>query len=407
LAAPYNGLMDGIDVVAFVFVTGAAMSIVLKTEAMHAAIGAMIRKLGKRKGAFLVVAILIMFAIPATLFGCAEEFIAFIPLLVVVAKALGYDRITGMCIVYIAVYASLGFPIIGPFSTLIAQGIAEVELMSGMLWRAIGCTGAMVIGIHHLMSYSTKVKKDPTKSLLYNKDAGAYTLDDKAATSEIDLEKLEFTKLHKIILAEVMCFIVLMAYGVFTYGWYFTEMAAVFFAMALVVGLTYYKGSFDKTINAFADGACEICSAAIMIAMSRMVIVILTQGGIIDTVVYALSIPLENMSGVVAAWGIYVSQLIVNIFVPSSSGQAVVVMPILTPLSDLIGVDRQVTVNAMVAADCFGNLVIPTHAITLACLGLAGIPWLTWVKFAWKLVVKWSIWTCAVLAFQVMATGGM
>ena len=142
--------------------------------------------------------------------------------------------------------------------------------------------------------------------------------------------------------------------------------------------------------------------AAILVSLSRCIIVIISQGQIMDTFIYALSLPLQSLNGVLAAWGIYISQLILNFFVPSSSGQAMIAMPILTPLADLIGVNRQVAVHAFMSADYFGNMIIPTHPTTLACLGMAGISYNKWFKYAWPIVLKWSIWVFIILAIGVV-----
>ena len=401
LESPYAAMQDGIEIIAFLFVAGGATAVMLKTGAFHAAIGALMRKLKGRDTLFIIV-LMIAFSIPASTLGMAEEFIIFVPLLIMVAQSLGYDKITGMAILWLAIYGSLGFPLMGPFSTLIAQSIAEVPLISGFGWRLLGYIGAMAITIQHVLSYAHKTKKDPTKSLIYNKESGSMTLENPdEVKSEFDLDSTELTTKRKVVLLIALAMVAIMAYGVVSLDWYFGELAATFFGAAIVAGVYYYH-SFDETIGKYAQGAAELASAALLVGMSRMIVVIITEGCIIDPIVQAMAIPLSHLNGVFAAWGIYVSQLIVNIFVPSSSGQAVVVMPILTPLADILGLDRQVVVNAMVSADCFGNMVIPTHAPTLACVGLAGIPWIKWAKYCLPLTIKWTLWVFAVLTLQVL-----
>ena len=125
-----------------------------------------------------------------------------------------------------------------------------------------------------------------------------------------------------------------------------------------------------------------------------------------DTIVYALAGVLKHTSGVITAWAIYLANIVINFFVPSSSGQAMVVMPILTPLADLTGITRQVAVHSFMAADAFGNMIIPTHPTTLACLGLAGISYNKWFKLAWPMVILWSLWTFIILAIGVAIQWG-
>ena len=179
-------------------------------------------------------------------------------------------------------------------------------------------------------------------------------------------------------------------------------MSALFLVMAIICGLINFNLSFDKVVNCFVENAAGMATVAILLALSRSIVYIITEGQIIDTIIYAISIPLSHLSGVLAAWGIYISQLVVNFFIPSSSGQAMVVMPILTPLADLIGVSRQVAVHAFTAGDYFGNMIIPTHPTTLACLAIAGIPYNKWFKYVLPCFLKWSAWVLVVLAIGVM-----
>lgn len=146
--------------------------------------------------------------------------------------------------------------------------------------------------------------------------------------------------------------------------------------------------------------------AVIYFCFARAILVIMQDGEIMDTVVYAMSIPLSHLNGVFSAWGIFFSQGIVNFFIPSSSGQAAAVMPVLTPLADLIGVTRQTAVMAYQCGDGFWNMITPTQMVVLAACGLGGISFTDWFKYSWRLVVKWCIWTLIVLAVAVVTNYG-
>ena len=179
-------------------------------------------------------------------------------------------------------------------------------------------------------------------------------------------------------------------------------MSALFLVMGIIIGMINFRYNFDVVVNSFVKNAADMASVAILLALSRSIVYIITEGHIIDSIVYGIALPLQHTGGVIAAWGIYISQLIVNFFIPSSSGQAMVVMPILTPLADLIGVSRQVAVHAFTAGDYFGNMIIPTHPTTLACLAIAGIPYNKWFKYVLPCFLKWSIWVFIVLAIGVV-----
>ena len=400
--APFWGLCDVIDIVALVFIVGGAIGVIVETGALHAGIGK-IAKVTGGNGDIVFVVLMLAFGAGSTFLGMAEEFIVFVPLLVSIALSLGYDRITAVAVLLLGVYGAGGFAIIGPYNTMIAQKVAEVELLSGMGLRIVGCIGALAISIIYVLRYSRRAKKDPTKSMLYDKETQSFRIDDDSTEKElIDLNDFELTPVRSVTLVILLVGLVVMTIGVLKWGWWFEHMSALFLVMAIIIGMINFKWNFDTVINSFAKNAADMATVAILLALSRSIVYIITEGQIIDTIVYAISLPLQHTGGVIAAWGIYISQLIVNFFIPSSSGQAMVVMPILTPLADLIGVSRQVAVHAFTAGDYFGNMIIPTHPTTLACLAIAGIPYNKWFKFVLPCFLIWSAWVLIILAAGVV-----
>lgn len=187
-------------------------------------------------------------------------------------------------------------------------------------------------------------------------------------------EERPVNRTDAVILVILAATIGILIFGVVTYGWYFEEITALFFGMGLLVGLIYRKGNLNQIARDFIEGACEMTTAALFVGLSRAILVIMEDGMIMDTLVYYLSLPLSHLNSVLAAWGMYISQGFINFFIPSSTGQAVVVMPILSPLSDLIGVTRQTAVLAYQCGDGFWNMITPTHSVLMASLGLAKVP---------------------------------
>ena len=402
--APYWGFLDVVDIIAVVFIIGGSMGVVIQSGAIHAGIGAIARRTGNRSD-IIFVFLMLVFGAASTFLGMAEELIVFIPLLISISLSLGFDKLTAVGVLLLGVYGAGGFAIIGPFNTMIAQEVAEVELLSGMGLRTIGCVGAIAISIHHVISYGRKEKKklNGATATRYDKKEEVLKIDEEKIKKEVvDLQSYVMTPQRIVTLLILLAGIAVMAIGVYKWSWWFEHLSAIFFAMAIAVGIINNKGSFDETIKIFLQNAAAMAEAAILLALSRAIIHVISEGEIIDTIVYAISIPLGELHGIFAAWGIYISQLIVNFFVPSSSGQAMVMMPILTPLADLIGLSRQVAVHAFTAADYFGNMVIPTHPTTLACLAIAGISYDKWFKYVLPCFIKWSIWVLIVLAIGVL-----
>ena len=176
--------------------------------------------------------------------------------------------------------------------------------------------------------------------------------------------------------------------------------------MAIVIGMIYYKGDFNATMNAFMDGAKSMAGTVLVVALSRGVLIMMQNGGIIDTIIYWLSWPLSHMHSIFASWGMYLMQGLVNFVIPSSSGMATAVMPIMSSVADLSGLSRQTAVLAYQCGDGFWNLITPAHATTMACIGIAGISFKKWFKFVCPLVIKWTVWVMIILAIAVITGYG-
>lgn len=395
----FEGLYKAADLIAFVFVVGGSFYIVQSTGAINAGLGKLIKRFnGNGKEYIMIGIVMVAFAIGGASFGMAEETLPFVTLCVLAAKAMGYDAIVGISMVLVGCYCGYSAGPLNPFNTGIGQTISELPMFSGVALRVVLMVGSLAIAFHHTIRYCKKLKKQ-----------GADQLSDEAVAkmkAESEALNIEFTKQHKLILLVVLITFVALVFGVMKYGWYFSEISALFFAMGLIAGLIYYKGNFEKMLEVFIDGASSMCGAAILMGLSRTILVVAEQGAIMDTIVYALSIPLSHLPSALTACGMYVAQGFINFLIPSSSGQAVVVMPIMSSLSDLIGVTRQTAVLAFTCGDGFWNMITPTHSVVMATLGLAGISFGKWFKYALSLVLKWSLWICAVLIFATLIGWG-
>lgn len=396
LSSVFRGLIDGADIVAFIFVVGGCFGIINATGAFTSGLDALIKRFNGREGVMIAI-IMAAIAICGATFGMGEEALPFVAILVAATRKMRMGRITGVAIVVIGIYSGYTAGPLNPFNTGVGQEIAELPTFSGMWLRVILMIGSVAIGIHHVVSNGKKIKDGKL---------GYLTLNDK----DVDFEEINrvaepLNFKQKIVLSILGISIVIMIACVLAFQWYFEEISVLFVAMGLVCGIFYFR-SLDDTGKAFVNGACDMCTAVIYFGFARAILIIMQDGQIMDTVVYAMSIPLSHLNGIFSAWGIFISQGIINFFIPSSTGQAAAVMPILTPLSDLIGVSRQTSVLAYQCGDGFWNMITPTQMVVLAACGLGGVRFTDWFKYSWKLVIKWCIWTFAVLAVAVVTDYG-
>jgi uncharacterized ion transporter superfamily protein YfcC len=291
-----------------------------------------------------------------------------------------------------------GAALINPFTVLLAQDVAGLQPASGLWYRAVLMLVFLPIGIHHLWSYAKKVERDPAASLV----ADVPVPDGMSISSGIEGEDAAdhppMTTRHKLVLAAVGLALALLVYGLSEWEWYLVEMGAVFVALTVVMAIIA-RLSPDRTAIAFGEGAASLTSVALMIGVARSIQVVLNDGGVVDTLVHGLSLPLQQLPGSLAAVGMFFVQSLANFFIPSGSGQAYVTMPIMAPLADLVGVSRQVAVLAFQFGDGFGNILVPTQAVIVGALAMAAIPYDRWLRFIMPFMVK--IWIVGSIALAV------
>lgn len=397
LSSVFGGIVGAAEIIAFVFIVGGVFGVIIKSGAINAALAKLIARLKGRESLFIIIA-MTAFAVGGATFGMAEETLPFVAIVLAATIAMGYDRIIAVAIVVVGVYAGYSAGPLNPFNVGIAQGIAELPLFSGIGLRTVLMIGGLVIAIHHTLRYAKKVKTNPKNGLLVGETA--------IETEGINVETTTMTVQHKWIMAVLGLSLVALVFGVLKYGWYLGEISALMLLMGIIVGLIAFKGSFNQFTDEFMKGAAEMTAAALIIGLSRAILVVMEEGHIIDTLVYAVSVPLGSLHSVFAAWGMYLSQGLINFIIPSSTGQAAVVMPIMSSISDVIGINRQIAVQAFQSGDGYWNMITPTHPVLMAALGIAAVPFGKWFRFAGPLVLKWTIWTMIILAVGVMIDWG-
>ena len=390
LTAVPAGLADAADIIFFILVAGGVFGVLRATGAVDALIGLAIARLGGSP-ALLVGGMVTVFALGSSTVGMAEEYLPFVPLLVTMCLALRMDAVAALGIVYVGAGAGYACAALNPFTVLIAQDIAGVELTSGQAVRWLLLAVCVAVGVDHILRYARRVQADPSRSLV--RDVSY------ADGFELPAD-VRFTPARAAATAVFAAGLALFAYGVAARGWYLTELTAVFLGMALAAAAVGRLAP-NRVAAAFQSGAADLVSTAVIVGFARTIQVVLTEGRVIDTVIHGLSAPLEGLPGEVAAVGMLAVQTVCNLFIPSGSGQAYVTMPIMAPLADLTGLSRQTAVLAYQFGDGFTNMAAPTNALLMGMLALARIPWQRWLRFVGPLLVKLYVVAVAALLLAV------
>lgn len=371
-SAILTGLIEASDVIFFTLISYGYMCMLIHVGTFNSAVGTLIRVLGKKEK-FLLPVLIWIFALMGASFGMYEEAYGFIPVVMGISIALGYDGLLGAVVVMGSVGVGFAGAFVNPYTTAIAQGIAELPLFSGIQFRIV-CfivfTSAFTI---FCMRYAHKIKKDPTKSYVYG--------DDFKHLANVSREELISRKMSTKDIISLIIFIgsiVTFVYGSLEFGWYFEEISAIFIISMLLVGLVNkmtLSETCEKVVNIYKD----IIYACLVIGIARSIIIVMREGQIIDSVCYHMSSILLNLNKMLSAMGMVVIQNLLNFFIPSGSGQAATSMPIMTPIADIIGLNRQIAVVAFQFGDGFSNLFWPTQA-AVDC-AIAGCSLTKWYKF--------------------------
>ena len=368
----YEGLCDAAGVTMFVFVAYAFIGLIISTGAFDGLIAGLLRTFKGKSKAIIIPIFITLIGFASSTIGVFEETFPFTPIFVGISIAMGYDAIVGLAIVALAAAIGYSGAFMNPFTVGTAQSIADLPIMSGAGFRIFCHICMIIVASVYTVRYALKIEKDPTKSLVYGET-------NEFAISEEEVQNHPFGIREKLVLATLLAGILLLIYGTKTFGWYFTELSALFIIMGLVSAIIMGWSSnviAGKLSKSFSD----IAEACLMIGIARGVLIVLQHGNIIDTVVYGLSLPLAHLPSLVSAECMLLVQTLINFLMPSGSGQAVVSMPIMAPLSDIIHVQRQIAVLCFQYGDGLSNVLWPT-ALTPVVTGIAGVKLEKWWKW--------------------------
>lgn len=393
IKSPIKGIIASADIILFVLILGGVIGIMNFSGAFDAGIASLAESL-KGREYWLIIIVTTLVAVGGTTFGLAEETIAFFPILIPVFLAARYDAIVGVAAIFIGSAIGTMCSTVNPFSVIIASDAAGINWTTGFTGRLIMWLGGLAICIIYIMRYAKKVKNDPTTSIVYNQKEMIENLFGSSTETKHKLNG----RLRTILLVFSLCFVV-MIYGVSRLGWWFEEMTAVFLVGGIIIGILS-KISEEKFVTEFIKGATDLLGVAFIIGIARGVSVLMEQGLISDTILYHASSLTDGMHK-----GIFANILLfiysgLSFFIPSSSGMAVLTMPIMSPLADTVGVGREVIVNAYQYGMGLFYFINPTGLI-LASLAIVKIGYDKWLKFVLPLVLILTIFTMIVLTVQV------
>lgn len=397
LLAPIDGFYDhnsyeaaAIDVSLFILIIGGFLGLVTKTGAIDAGIERVTARLEGREELMIPI-LMALFAAGGTVYGMAEESLPFYTLLVPVMMAARFDPLVAAATVLLGAGIGTLGSTINPFATVIAANAAGIPFTDGIVLRVMMLVVGWVICVGYVMRYAKMVRADQTKSIVYDKyeENKAHFLGNQSG------EKLDFTTTRKIILTIFAASFGVMIYGVSVAGWWMAEISAMFLGSTIIIGLIA-RMSEEEFTSSFIDGARDLLGVALIIGIARGIVVVMDRGMITDTILFAAENAVTGLSSIVFINVMFLLEILLSFLVPSSSGLAVLTMPIMAPLADFAGVGRELVVTAYQSASGLVNLMTPTSAVVMGGLAIARVPYVRWVKWVAPLL--------GILCVFIMAT---
>ncbi|WP_339787250.1 YfcC family protein [uncultured Imperialibacter sp.] len=361
LVAIPKGIVSSADVIAFILILGGCFYVIEKTGAFNEALGWLVTKFKNAEMA-LMVFVGVVFCVGGVLNGLAEEVIAMMPIVLLLTAKTDYTKEAAVAISFGSANIGGSFGPSNPFVVLIAQKVAGVEPFSDSLFRIVFTVIALAVWIFFV--------------LMYGKSKAGSTMNPASPSPGLSLRSVA-------ILSLLLVTFGVMIYGAVTLEWDFLQMAAPFFALGITAGVIGKLG-FNGTGEAYTDGFRDMVFACVVVGFARAIFLIMQEGLIVDTIVHALFSPLDGLPQMITAVGMMISHVIIHIPVPSTSGQAMLTMPLLAPIADLTGMSRQIVVLAYQYGASLTDLITPTNGTLMAVIAAAGVAYDDWFRFIWK-----------------------
>lgn len=385
------GLQNAAYVIFFLMIIGGMIKIVESTGALHAGLSNVVIKM-RGKELLLIPVCVFLFGLVSATAACCEEYLAFMPLIYVVCVAAGFDSITAVALLFCSCAVGYAGGMTQAFSVGVAQSIAELPMFSGIELRAVLFVVLATVTSAFLMWRANRLKKHPELNEMH-------AIDVKYA-DQLDLDAVQpITGRQGIVLAIFALSFVAVAFCVIKLGFFIDEMSGIFLLASLLIAIVA-KIKPNDFINIFVEGCKDLLFAGLIIGMCNAVTLILSDAGVMDSIIYYVGGLLNGLSPKVSACGMFVFQDLLNFMIPSGSGQAAITMPFMAPLSDILGVSRQTAVLAFQMGDAFTNAVAPTAGEMMAALAICHVPYKKWIKFIAPL---WALWCVIAFVFLIIA----
>jgi uncharacterized ion transporter superfamily protein YfcC len=398
LSAPLKGFVDGALLICFLMVIGGSFGIFQETGAVEFAIGRLTGAIARRPHleVLLIPTLMTVFSLAGSVFGMAEEVIPFVLIFIPLARRLGYDSIVGVCIPFLGAAAGFAAAFFNPFTVGIAQSIAGVPLYSGLGYRLVTWVVGTTVMIAYVMRYARRVRRDPAISPVRDIDQTR----EEVAAVHVASSDGTWSVRHLVTLVLFVSSMVLLVVGVLLWKWYIDQIAVLFFGMGIALGFAAGMGP-SRVARTFVAGARDMVGVVFIVACARALLVIAQDARVLDTLLYAASTSLSLLPRGVIAQVMFLVQSVINFFIHSGTAQAALTMPVMAPLSDLVGISRQTAVYAFQLCE-FINPMLPTSAVTMGVLGAAKIPWERWARWFLPLMLILVAVSCLLLVPPVL-----
>ena len=394
-----EAFVDNADLITLILLSGGAIYMLTAAGALQALVAVIVRRFSNRVEVFIPL-LMLVFALICTTQG-VNTFIGFAPITVMLALSLGLDSIVGVGIILLGGAVGFATGTLNVSTTLVAQKIAELPNYSGIGYRWVCFAVFYVVTCFWLVRYAKKIQKNPQLSPMYDLDQNS----EFKSGSLDDFGHLDTRKTLCIVALVVA--LVIIVYGCIEKGWDFAEQSAVFLVLSVVVGLI---AGFDlnKICTEFLKGTKKMLGASFIIMFARAIGSVLSAGMITDTIVHAMAEVLTGLPAALLGVGMLAANTLINVVLTSGSGQAAAVMPIMIPLSDLLGVTRQTCILSFNFGDGFCNYILPTSTALMGILSAGNVPYDRWMRFMWKLFLVWFVvGAVLVVIAQLMNYGPM
>jgi uncharacterized ion transporter superfamily protein YfcC len=393
LMAVPSGMINAVNLVIVAMLIGGGLACIQASNALNVGISRVIKKVGLKSGNLILIVLFYIFALMGGFLGFIEGSIPFIPIAISIALGLGYDPIVGVATAVVGAISGFTCGPSNPFTVAVAQTIAGLDIYSGLSLRIAMFAFIPLLCLLYILHYANKVRRDPSKSLVADVDVS-----DLAFKAE-DFESQPFTFKHAVVLLALVAGICSYVFGAVNWRWGFPHLGAIFLLIGIIAGAVSGLG-VNGTTETFLKGAAGMTGGCFIMGVAYGISWILTNAKVLDTIVYFLSRPLSGLSPVVCAVGVLIVISIINLFIPSGSGKALVVMPIVLPIAQIVGIEAQTAILAYQFGDGITNLCTPLLGVLLLALGLGRVPFFKWEKFILPLV---AILFVIAAAFMVIA----